>query len=284
MPKISIIVPVYNVSEYLEKCLNSLINQTLKDIEIICINDGSTDNSPDILEKFAQNDSRIKIINQENSGQSSARNAGINIAIGDYIGFVDSDDYVDLNYFEKLYNAAVQNNCDASCATIIRKRPNSEKYRVHYTEVKIFTTLEEKLKACNIPKCCYVWNKIYKADLIKNHPFKNGVYFEDVLWIPEILKKINKLVSVPDTNYYYMVNKNSTVKRPTPKKQTDSYNAKKYIVKFFAENNIGLSKKEKTITKSIKYLFNIPILKIKEFENIETTYLFGFLPIYKKHQ
>lgn len=281
MSKISIIVPVYNTETFLEKCLTSLINQTLSDIEIICINDGSTDNSLAILEKYAKEDSRIKIITQENSGQSVARNNGIKNATGEYIGFIDSDDYIDINFYEKLYNAAKNNDADISCATIIRKRPNAEKYRVHYEEEKIYTSLKEKLEACSIPKCCYVWNKIYKAEIIKDYPFREGVYFEDVLWIPEVLKQANKLVSVPEINYYYMVNKNSTVKKTTPKKQQDSYNAKKYIIDFYKNNNLELSKKDRTLTKSIKYLFNIPVMKIKEFEKTETTYLFGFLPIFK---
>lgn len=280
MPKISVIVPVYNTSMYLEKCLTSLINQTLTDIEIICINDGSTDNSLEILEKFAKEDSRIKVLSQENAGLSVTRNNGIKAATGEYIGFVDSDDYVDSSFYEKLYTAAKNNNADLSCATIIRKRPDTEKYRVHYTEEKIYTELKDKLETCSIPKCCYVWNKIYRTELIKDYPFKTGVYFEDVLWTPEVLKRANKLVSVPEVNYYYMVNKNSIVKTPTPKKQHDSYVAKKYILEFFKENNIELTKKQKTLTKSIKYFMNIPILKIKEYERRETYYLFGFLPIW----
>lgn len=282
MPKISVIVPVYNTEAYLDKCLTSLINQTLSDIEIICINDGSTDNSLNILEKYAKEDSRIKIITQENSGQSIARNNGIKNATSEYIGFIDSDDYIDLEFYEKLYNAAKNNDADISCATIIRKRSNSEKYRIHYKQENVYTSLKEKLEACFIPKCCYVWNKIYRSGLIKDYPFTKGVYFEDILWIPEVLKKANKLVSVPGINYYYMVNKNSTVKKPTPKKQQDSYNAKKYIIDFYNNNNLKLSKKDRTLTKSIKYLFNIPIMKTKEFEQTETTYIFGFLPILKK--
>ena len=102
--KVSVIVPVYNCEKYLKKCLDSLVNQTLKDIEIICVNDGSTDNSGRILEEYT--DSRIKIITKENGGLSSARNAGIAVAKGEYLGFVDSDDWVDLDFYEKLYNTA----------------------------------------------------------------------------------------------------------------------------------------------------------------------------------
>lgn len=104
--KISIIVSVFNTEKYLRECLNSLVNQTLKSVEIICVDDGSTDNSPEILEEFKAKDKRIKVIHQENFGPSVARNNALKIAQGDYIGFVDSDDWVDLDFFEKLYNAA----------------------------------------------------------------------------------------------------------------------------------------------------------------------------------
>ena len=101
--------------------------------------------------------------------------------------------FPDLDYIEKLHSAITRNDCDISVATIIRKREHSQKYRVHYTEEKIYTSFEEKIKACNIPTCCYVWNKLYKKELIKNNYFTVGRYFEDVLWIPEIIKKSNKL-------------------------------------------------------------------------------------------
>ena len=103
MTKVSIIVPVYNVEKYLERCLDSLINQTLTNIEIVCINDGSTDNSGKILDDYAAKDNRIKVIHQNNAGQAVARNNGLKIANGNYINFVDSDDWVDLDFIEKLY-------------------------------------------------------------------------------------------------------------------------------------------------------------------------------------
>ena len=113
MSKVSVIIPVYNVEPYLEKCLDSLINQTLKDIEIICINDCSTDNSLNILEQFKNKDERIKLINlKENKGAAAARNEGLKIAKGEYLGFVDPDDYVDLNFYEELYKKAKQDDAD----------------------------------------------------------------------------------------------------------------------------------------------------------------------------
>ena len=116
--KVSIIVPVYNVARYLGECLDSIINQTLDDIEIICINDGSTDNSLEILEEYAKKDSRIWIFTIENSGLSLARNYGIKHANGKYVGFVDSDDYINETMFEKLYNSCEQNDLDLAICKI----------------------------------------------------------------------------------------------------------------------------------------------------------------------
>ena len=281
-PMISVIVPCYNVGEYVEKCLNSLVNQTFKDIEIICVNDGSTDNTPQILSDFAEKYSEIRVINQTNGGLSNARNTGIENARGKYIAFVDSDDWINETFLENQYKAITKYDADISAGTIVRWRENYQKFRVHYTEEKVFETLEDKIKVCSIPKCCYVWNKLYKADLVKNHKFTEGVYFEDMLWTPEVLKESEKLVTAPDSNYYYRVNKGSIVKkRPSAKKQTDSYNAHKYIVDFFDENGLVLDKKSKLITKKILYLLNFPVARVKERDNKSIFYLFNFIPLFK---
>ena len=115
MAKISVIIPVYNIEKYLVKCLDSVINQTFTDIEIICINDGSTDNSLSILEEYAQKDKRIKIINKENGGLSSAWNAGLNEVSAEYLTFVDGDDWIDTNTFKLAYEAMLNNNVDYVC-------------------------------------------------------------------------------------------------------------------------------------------------------------------------
>lgn len=278
MVKVSIIVPVYNVDNYLEKCLDSLINQTLKDIEIICVNDGSTDNSLEILEKYSQKDNRIIIINQDNAGVSVARNSGMKIAKGQYIGFVDSDDWVDLDFYEKLYNSAIANDADIAVSSIIRWRKYNKKYRVKY-EDKVYTTLQEKISACFIPKICYVWNKLYKSEIVKDNFFTPNVYFEDIIWLPEVIKSSNKLITVSGTNYYYRVNNNSIVKKTSKKKRQDNYNAKKVMIKFFSDNKLELSKKERTIVKFSKSILNIPLLKIKEIDSFLMYLLFDFIPV-----
>ena len=277
--KISIIVPVYNCAKYIKKCLDSLINQTFKNIEIILVNDGSTDNSEEIIQSY--DDNRIVYVKQKYQGPSAARNLGIDLAKGEYIGFVDSDDWIDADYYEKLYNAIAANNCDIATASILRERKQQQKYRIKYTEEKVFTTLQNKINACDIPNCCYVWNKLYKAQNLKAQKFPEGVYFEDVFWLPNMIKNANNVVTVPNTNYHYWVNSNSIVKKNNKKKQDDSYIAHKRLVEFFDKHNLVLPKKERSITKSIIEFRNFPILKTKECDNVTTTYLFGFCPIYK---
>ncbi len=282
--KISIVVPVYNTGSYLRECLDSLVNQTFKDIEIICVNDCSTDNSLEILQEYAGKDKRVKIINHEkNKGQAAARNSGIEKAKGNYIAFIDSDDKVDLNFFEKLYKGITKNNADISAATILRTYGNYQKVRVKFDEEKTYYSLKDIVAICNIPKCCYVWNKLYKANIVKKIPFKEGVYFEDILWTLQIIAQAKSLTTVTGTNYYYRANNNSTVKKAqSKKKQEDSYLAKKFMIDFFTKNNLFLSDKNKTIVKSQKYLGRIPILKIKEFNDTEIYCLLGFLPFYRK--
>jgi len=114
MPKISVIVPVYNVEKYLAKCIDSILAQTFTDFECILINDGSPDNSPAICDEYAKKDERMKVIHKENGGVSSARNTGLDIAQGEWITFADSDDWVDENYLELMYSNAIKNNCDLS--------------------------------------------------------------------------------------------------------------------------------------------------------------------------
>ena len=128
MPKVSIIIPVFNAEKYLEKCLDSLVNQTLEDIEIICIDDGSTDNSLEILKTYEQKDKRIKVLQQTNKKQGAARNYGIREAIGEYIGFVDSDDWAELDMFEKLYNKAISTDSDITMCKVIDYNENTKTY------------------------------------------------------------------------------------------------------------------------------------------------------------
>ena len=159
--KVSVIIPVYNVEKYIERCLESVIHQTLKEIEIIIINDGSSDSTSKKIEKFL-GDNRVIYIKTENKGQSAARNKGLQIAKGEYVGFVDSDDYIDLDFYEKLYKRIKETNSDIAAASIVRHHGTFEKWRVNYDLNKTTTDKNEMFKLVKYPDQSYVWNKIYK--------------------------------------------------------------------------------------------------------------------------
>lgn len=200
MPKISIIIPVYNAKDYLERCLDSVVNQTLKDIEIICVNDCSTDNSLEILNNYAQNDTRIKVINcKTNGGESIARNIGLDNATGEFLAFVDNDDTVDLDFYEKLYNKAKKEDADIS---------KGEVHVIDYNRKELYPKTNTFIEKYNsiLYFCFYWWTAIYKTSLIKENNIRlieNYPLGGDVLFLNEALLKTNKLSLVNDTFYHY---------------------------------------------------------------------------------
>lgn len=199
MVKLSIIVPVYNSEQYISKCLESLINQTLKDIEIIVVNDGSTDNSLKILETYASK--KVKIITQENSGVAVARNTGLKHAKGKYIAFVDSDDWVELNMFELLYQEAIKKDYDAVMCDFWYI-DDIKKWDGVSTNNQDIITLEQK-KEFMIKMFPVIWNKIYKRDKIGKFQFKAGVWAEDVEYLYRIMPSIDNIGVINEKLYYY---------------------------------------------------------------------------------
>ncbi len=288
MVAVSIIVPVYNTEEYLQKCLNSLTNQTLKNIEIICVNDGSTDNSLKILQDNAIKDDRIKIINQENKKQGAARNAGMQVATGEYIGFVDSDDWVDLNYFERLYNTAKKYDSDIALATNVRIGKNKFKLRLNLQTVDKYTELQDKLDICQQWKNECPTNKIYRKSYLdaNNIQWPEGIYCEDKLFTIKAVYFANAVVTVPDVYYYYFDNPKSTVNTYSRqhKKQfnIDKNNARKDVINFLKKQNAEVRDKDfwYVDTKSSIDLFELPIFTLKKSTKTSIGYLLGFIPVY----
>ena len=281
MAKVSIIVPVYNVEKYLRKCLDSLINQTLKDIEIICINDGSTDKSLEILEEYKNRDSRIILLNQENSGQSVARNRGIEIAKGEYIGFVDPDDWIDLDYYEKLYNAASTNNTDIAVGGIIRVTGIKKKKFLNFEKETITDNTNLKFELCDVPEKSYVWNKIYKTEKLKEIglEFEKGIFYEDCIFTPQALFYLEKIVTVPNIYYYYLRRGNSTVKQRSEKANADNVYAHKKANDFIKEHNIDISSHE---PKTYRFkIFGVTIFKIRQIGKRKQYALFNIIKIGK---
>lgn len=209
---ISIIVPVYNVEEYIEKCVNSIINQTYKNIEIILVDDGSKDNSGKICDELKQKDSRIKVIHKENGGLSDARNAGLKIANGDYIGFVDSDDYIKEDMFEILYKLNKEHNADISIVSFY------EIYKGKVIGVRDSKKLEELNKIQAIKELLidtkiqsYAWNKLFKKQLFENIEFPKSKNFEDIATTLLLFEKANKVALLEEPKYYYVRRDNSII-------------------------------------------------------------------------
>lgn len=255
MTKLSIIVPVYNVEKYLPKCLESLIKQTLKDIEIICVNDGSMDNSLAILKEFASKDSRIRIIDNQHQGVAKTRNTGIEQSTGEYIGFVDSDDYIDIDFFEKLYNSATKSNSDIAIASILKHKNFFNIYNAKYTKEEIAITIQDKIKLCEDKKhfFFYAWNKIYHSGFIKenNIKFSEGQIYEDVMFAIKALYYSNKIISVYGTKYHYIEHENSLTKYKdkTGEKEHDLIKAYSDLQEFCNSKNIEIPERLNYYTK-----------------------------------
>lgn len=279
-PKISVIVPVYNVELYLKRCLDSIINQTLSDIEIICVNDGSTDNSVNILDEYAQKDDRIKIVSQVNAGLSAARNTGLKYVSGEYISFIDSDDWIDLDFYEKMYQSAVETNSDIAVCGIKRVYNGKESILWDFTEQKCSVNNEEKYLFTNCPNRNAVWHKIYKTKFLldTNILFEEGRYYEDKFWTPQILYLANQVVTVPAVYYYYFRDNQLSIVKCTNKNkkmQQDRHLALNFALNFLKKNNINL---DNFIEENRVYKFcGFRILKIAQKGNVKKYKLFGFI-------
>ena len=286
--KVSVIVPVYNVEKFLSRCLESLLNQTLKDIEIICINDGSTDKSLEILKTYIQQTSspppsKLKIISTENKGQSAARNLGLKMARGEYIGFVDADDWVDLDFFEKLYDAS-KGIYDVVCTDAV-SYPDGKGY-ITYKKRKLVYSTQEKIDAIGVPKNFSIWNKIYKTSKLKdsNILFTEGRYFEDVEFLLNVINYMSCVLTIPGKGakyYYNKTNSLSTTRQKTEKHLCDHIWAMNYYSKFAEKYNIEI---KNSYSSYVKFL-GIEFLKIHHELDMVNYKLFNFIPvltIYKK--
>lgn len=204
MDKISIVVPVYNVSQYIRQCLDSIVKQTYTNLEIILVDDGSTDDSGDICDEYAKNDIRIKVIHKENGGISSARNAGIKNATGKYIGFVDSDDWIDINMYSKLYKNIKNENAQISCCNRLLVYSNVQK---KYGTTSYYEVMNSK-RAIEL-MCTYgyigmsVYTKLYERELFNKIEFPIGKKSEDVFIIYKLVDKASTIVYDATPLYYY---------------------------------------------------------------------------------
>lgn len=204
-PLISVIVPIYNVEKYLARCVDSIVNQTYKNLEIILVNDGSPDLCPQMCDDYAEKDSRIKVVHKKNGGLSDARNAGMAVAKGEYISFIDSDDYVSDDFFECLLDVMNKENSDiAECSVVKLYEDNRFDEFSDDLSVKTYDTQDamSALIAEN-PFHQHVWNKLYKTELVRDIPYAVGKLNEDEFWTYQVFGRANKVSKFNKTMYYY---------------------------------------------------------------------------------
>lgn len=217
-PLITVIVPVYKVENTLEKCVESIKNQTYKNLEIILVDDGSPDRSGEMCDEFAKADDRIRVIHKANGGQSSARNVGLDSMNGEYVCFVDSDDWIEENMYEKLYSLIIDNEADIACCGIIKEYGNGkiERFDPYYNEtdgVKVYTkfeALKESLRNCKITYS--LWDKLYDKKIFDSLRMTVGKIYEDMEIIPKCIEKAERIVYTPELLYHYNQIGESTIR------------------------------------------------------------------------
>lgn len=242
MIEVSIIIPIYNSEKYLRKCLDSITNQIFKNIEIILVNDGSKDSSLKIMNEYKTKDERIKIINQANQGQGEARNKGIEVACGNYITFIDSDDWIAEDHIENLYKTIINNNADISvCNMAMVMEKNLKNIKSEAFIFKEMTgkdavrelLLDKQLKS-------YPWGKLYKkAIFIENNIFfPKRMFYEDLAIILQAFFFSNKIVFSNNYSYFYLQNSDSSTRKPNINNLWDRIKALNMIKAFFVEKNV----------------------------------------------
>ena len=223
--KLSVIVPVYNVEPYLERCMDSLINQTLEDMEILVVDDGSTDGSARIARRYeAEYPYKIKVLSKENGGLSSARNMAMNVAQGDYLGFVDSDDWVDTDMYERMYDAAVREDADIVICDM------EEHYPTH-TVQQIHSQFANRFRAT--PSVCI---RIYKRSLIGEDRFPMGLWYEDLEFTTKQLMKTDKIAAIHRAMYHYDRREGSIMRNNNSRKNLDIVTVFEHLEQFAQEN------------------------------------------------
>lgn len=264
MPKVSVIVPVYNVEKYIDRCLESLVNQTLKDIEIIIVNDGSTDNSIKIVEEYKKKyKNKIIYLEKENGGLSDARNYGIPYAKGEYIAFLDSDDYVDRKMYEKLYNKAIENNSDIVECDFYWKYPN----KLILDTRNEYKNINDMIKNGRV----VVWNKLYNRKIIidRNIMFTKGVRYEDIDFFYKLIPEINRLDYIKEPLVYY-VQREASISKKQSEKNADIFIVLDNVIDYYKKNKIYDNYKDEIEYMYVRYLLASSFLRIVKIKDKNT--------------
>ncbi|WP_117168561.1 glycosyltransferase [Paraliobacillus sediminis] len=286
--KISVIVPIYRVEKFLSKCIESIINQTYFNLEIILVDDGSPDRCFEICEKYASMDNRIVVIRKENGGLSDARNAGLKAASGNYISFIDSDDYIYETFYECLLNLIIKNDADiAQCGYQIVEEDQEFTPIRNEKAIEDIVVLDKldilhNLYNINYGDTVVVWNKLFKSNLFNNLFFPKGKVHEDELTTYQILYRANKVAITSKKMYFYLQRSDSIMGQGFTIKSLDKLEAYYNQIKFYNDNEL-IELKEKA-TKSLEGMIKATINRVvkSNFEN-KTRVLNSLIDYYKKN-
>ena len=263
---VSVIIPIHNVEKYLGKCIESVTKQTYSNLEIILVDDESPDSCGKICDEWAKKDDRIIVIHKKNGGLSSARNAGIDICKGDYILFIDSDDYIELDMIEKMYKKIIDTSSDICICNYLWEYPNKIKKKTFSDKTivvnndNIYDFLYNEYALLTIVS----WNKLYKKQLFENIRFPEGRIHEDQYVICDILEHTEKMVYILDEYFYHYVQRDGSIMSKFNMKRFDIVLALDRRVKFFEQKN---DIEKVLITKAVEALELIDlIIKTKKFE------------------
>lgn len=240
-PKVSIIVPVYNVEKYLPRCLDSLISQTYTNLEIILVDDGSMDKCPNICDNYAKSDNRIMVIHKKNGGLSDARNTGFLKSCGEYVCFVDSDDFVASNYVEHLLDICLDYNCDIAICEFYTTSENKVSIVQEKTRCQIYSGIDiiSKLYSDEYLNTVVAWNKMYKREIIMGIKYPKNLLYEDEATTCQLLFRANKVGLSNQKLYFYFIRKNSITNSIfNEKKLTDKLIALKKRMNFLKSKEL----------------------------------------------
>lgn len=253
MPEISVIIPVYKVEKYIHECVDSIINQTFQNLEIILVDDGSPDRCGEICDEYALKDNRVVVIHQKNAGLSAARNAGISQASGKYICFIDSDDYVSSDYCQTLFDLLDGTSFDYSVCSVLRFEDGEAPQREIMDTVHTYTNDEYLNLQINKQREFGVWNKLYRRELFDIICFKDGKLHEDVFWSADLANTCtNGVIETTKQCLYYRQRQGSIVATTLKKCSPDFIEAGDYVV------NIAKKKNRKLYCDSLYYAIRHP--------------------------
>ena len=261
MPKVSVIVPIYNVEGYIEKCLETLVNQTLDDIEIILVNDGSKDNSALIAKKYLEKyPEKIVYLEKENGGLSDARNYGMPYAKGEYIAFLDSDDYVEKDMYEKMYEIAKKENSDMVECDFYWEYPDKKKEDIG----KIYSGKDEMLEKIRV----VAWNKLIKREILEKTKiqFPKGYRYEDVEFTYKLIPYLEKVSFLKKPCIHYMQRQGS-ISNTQNERTKEIFDVLEHVIDYYKQNNFFEKYKNELEYVYIRYAFCSSLLRIVKIED-----------------